>query len=500
MQKIKFIAVFFRSYPALFYALFFLLGAGSYLYSAIFLYIFVFFIFLTILSLKNFKNIIFAILTFIFAIFYTSFFYSDVKKIQKPVQAKGIFKIDAIKDGNNFNSRYYIYKGELKTCKTKRKKYKNIPISIFSKSKLSANFLYKIDGLLVPKNDFSFYLKKYKIQKDKKIVSFVNLRYILKKKFQSLLKKSIFDKDAANFLYTLTTGENASSLLSYSFSKIGLQHVLAISGFHFSIFVLFFAFFLKLFIPKRYTYIILITIVTIYLLFVGPLISVQRAFIMIQMALIAPLINRRYFALNALGISMIIILLINPINISKIGFQLSFLSSFAILLAFPIIEKTLQKVITKRTYLEKQNLYPISFFADKLLTYLREALSLCFTVTIFILPVILYHFHKFSYLSFIYNLFIPFLVGIAILLVMLGFILHFTLPPIGFVINWINTYFTKLILKLITYPPASLEFYLRYKGISFEFVLIYLLIITILFAAIRYYFDKKNIPEYFYYL
>ena len=40
----------------------------------------------------------------------------------------------------------------------------------------------------------------------------------------------------------------------------------------------------------------------------------------------------------------------------------------------------------------------------KLLTYIREGVSLLIAVNIFILPVILYHFHKLSCLSFIYNL------------------------------------------------------------------------------------------------
>lgn len=241
-------------------------------------------------------------------------------------------------------------------------------------------------------------------------------------------------------------------------------------------------------------------LVNLYFLFLGPLISVQRAYIMILLALFAQIVNRRYFALNALGISLIIILFINPLNIANIGFQLSFLSSFAILLSFPWIEENFSKIIKKRTSLEKTELSYISRLGEKLLVYIRQCIALCISVNIFILPVILYHFHKFAYLSFIYNLFIPFLVGISMTLTILTMLFQFILPPISLAISYINSFFTKCLLNLIIYPPASLQFYLRYKNLSFEFVVSYLIALTIFFIILRYYSKNKQTPDYFRFL
>ncbi len=81
------------------------------------------------------------------------------------------------------------------------------------------------------------------------------------------------------------------------------------------------------------------------------------------------------------------------------------------------------------------------------------------------------------------------------MLVMIGAIFYF-LPPFGLLINTINAFYTKVILKLITYPPASLEFYLRYKNISLEFVVIYLAFITVIFLILRDYLKKDQVPEY----
>ncbi|HEU64286.1 MAG TPA: ComEC/Rec2 family competence protein [Chlamydiae bacterium] len=506
MKNLKFIADFFYFYPSLLYALFFLLGISNYLLDSFFLYLISALIFLLLIfSLKNKVKLFLAAFFYFFAFAYLLFFYSDIKNIKEPIQGVGYFKISSIKESYSFNRRYYIYSGILKTFESDNKRQiKNIKTSIFSKKKFQSNFLYKAKGTLIPTENFQFQFRTNNLKKVKPIKNFAHQRFYLKKSFESFLKKSIFDKASANFLHTLITGENRSKFLSFSFSKIGLQHVLAISGFHFGIFTLFFSYFLNLFFSKKLVIYILIFLVSLYFLFIGPIISVQRAFMMIQMALFAMIMNRRYFALNALGISLIVILLIDPINIIKLGFQLSYLSTFAILLAFPTISKAISKVLKKRDIEEINDLNIQSKIGYRLLTYIRDGISLLVAVNIFILPVILYHFHKLSCLSFIYNLFIPFLVGISMVLVIFGFIFHFILPPLGFCINYINTYFTKFILKLITYPPAKIEFYLRYKNLSFEFVIIYLGIITISFLMLRYYLkvfhSPENTPEYCNYL
>ncbi|NGX52212.1 MAG: hypothetical protein KR126chlam5_00508 [Candidatus Anoxychlamydiales bacterium] len=497
MKNFQFLADFFYFYPSLLYALFFLLGLSCYLLDSFFLYLISILIFLLLVfGLKDKTKLFLTAFFYFFAFAYSLFFYSDIKKIKEPVNGVGYFKISSIKESFSFNRRYYIYSGTLKTFKSDNKKtIKNIKTSIFSKKKSQANALYKVKGTLIPKENFQFQFHTNNLKKVKPITNFAHQRFYLKKNFEKFLKKSIFDKSSANFLHTLITGENTSKFLAFSFSKIGLQHVLAISGFHFGIFTLFFSYFLNIFFPKKLVIYILLFLVSLYFLFIGPIVSVQRAFMMIQIALFASIANRRYFALNALGISLIVMLLIDPINILKLGFQLSYLSTFAILLAFPSISKAISKVLKKRDVDEIDDLNIQSKIGYRLLTYIREGVSLLIAVNIFILPVILYHFHKLSCLSFIYNLFIPFLVGISMVLVIFGFIFHFTLPPLGGFINYINTYFTKFILKLITYPPAKIEFYIRYKNLSFEFVIIYIAIITISFLILRYYFKIMDSPE-----
>jgi len=495
MKKFNFLISFFYSCPVFFYSIFFLLGIAFFLYNKfILLFFFVF--------SCNKKKLLFSIMFFLIAFFYSSYFFSDIKKIDKPIEGISLFKIDSIKEIYNFNNKYYLYKGTIKTFQNNNSIiYHNIQASISAKKFYSPCFLYNIDGTIIPNENYNFYIKTKKSwEKFSTHFSFTKLRFNLKKVFYKYLKKTIKDKNSTNFLYALITGNNSNKFLSFSFSKIGLQHVLAISGLHFGIFILFFAFLLRLFLPRILVTYLLLILVNVYFLFIGPLISVQRAYLMIQMALFSQIINRKYFALNSLAISLIVILLINPLNLKTVGFQLSFLCTFAILLIYPIIDPLSLKIFKKRTLSEINKLNMLSKIGLKLINYLRQSLCLCISINILILPVILYYFHKFALLSIIYNLFIPFLIGISLILVIIGLIFYFIIPPLSLLINSLNIILTKIILKLITYPPVCLQFYLRYKNLSSDFLIVYLTFMILLFLMLRYHLKKEQFPEYCYFL
>jgi competence protein ComEC len=489
MKNLYFLTIFFYHYPALFYSLFFMLGIAFFLYNKfVILFFFIFAV--------DKKKIIFSILLFTVGYFYSNYLFSDIKKIKNPIEGRSFYKIDNVKEIYNFNNKFYQYNGTINSIEVDKLIYRNINASISSKIFYSPDFSYIVDGTLVPNENFNFYIKSKKIWvKDSTHLSLTKIRYKCKKAFYNYLMKTIKDVDSVNFLHTLITGDSTHKFLSFSFAKIGLQHVLAISGFHFGVFTLFFSFFLRLFLPRTIVIYALLILVNAYFLFIGPLFSVQRSYIMIQMALLGQLLNRKYIALNAIGISLLIILMLDPLGFKNIGFQLSFLCTFAILLLHPIIESFSSKILIKRTPNQIKELSVFSKISLNLVEYLRQNICLCISVNIFILPVLLFYFHRFALISIIYNLFIPFLVGISLMLVMIGSICYF-LPLIGFLINSTNAFFTKIVLNLITYPPATLEIYLRSKIISLEFVVIYLICLIFLVIFLRHFLKRDQTPEY----
>lgn len=129
------------------------------------------------------------------------------------------------------------------------------------------------------------------------------------------------------------------------FSKTGTAHVLAISGLHMGILLLIFLFvlgFLPVGLNARYA--LAIILLLLYLPVAGARVSVIRSGIMSVVFLYAFIAERRPCSLNALGLAGLIILLMNPLELYAIGFQLSFSAVSSLILFYEPVVKGVQKV------------------------------------------------------------------------------------------------------------------------------------------------------------
>ncbi|NGX56401.1 MAG: hypothetical protein K1060chlam5_00640 [Candidatus Anoxychlamydiales bacterium] len=482
-KALKKINEFFEKCPFLIFSISFICAVSIILFQS-YLCIFIFF-----LSLIFYKKYPLVIIFFLLGIFIG---YFNLKKIPDhyPLKGRGTFEILDIKENYSFG-RYYSYKIKLKNFKTENKTYKNIKASISSKKRLNATYLYKINGEINSYNQYLFFKKPFITKDRKKAFSIFEIRYLLKKKLFLLLKRNIKDKNSYNFLHTLLTSNNHGNFIPYIFSISGLSHTLAISGFHFGILILFFSFILDKFFSKKISLIFLLIISNFYFLFVGPIVSIQRAFIMIQLFIIAKLINRKYFALNAIGLSLFLMVLINPTSLLSIGMQLSFLASFAILLMHPITNHFLSRFIKDRNKNEIESFNFLDKIVYKILIYLKSSISISLSVNFLIFPLLLYHFNKFPIMSLVYNLIVPFLIGILMLLLLTSIFLSF-LPIISNILFITLNTFTNMILNMTLTFPSILQFYIRSKAISINFIILYISVISIIFIFLKiFYIDKE---------
>ena len=120
----------------------------------------------------------------------------------------------------------------------------------------------------------------------------------------------------------------------------GLAHVLAISGLHISILAMFVSWILKKCKVKSVIRLAVVgVLLLIYLVFCGFASSAMRAFIMTMCLMGARAFGKKPDYLSALSLAAIIIMLINPVNLFAVGFQLSVLAVLGImLLNKPIIK------------------------------------------------------------------------------------------------------------------------------------------------------------------
>ncbi|MBE6607627.1 MAG: ComEC/Rec2 family competence protein [Ruminococcaceae bacterium] len=212
-----------------------------------------------------------------------------------------------------------------------------------------------------------------------------------------------------------------------AFKELGISHMLAISGMHFSIVVGLLAMALsKARIRKQFSVILLTLFVLFYALLAGFSASVVRAAFMLLFSYAAFVLGRKADSVTSLFIAGFLICIITPYAIYDIGMLLSFMSTFGILVvALPINERMRQNEIMK----------------IKPLFTLLSALNITLSAVLFTLPVIHFCFGYISYVSPVANLlFIPL---ITVIMYLLPFLIVFSplkyiAYPIGYLISLIS--------------------------------------------------------------
>ncbi|MEI6242005.1 MAG: ComEC/Rec2 family competence protein [Chlamydiota bacterium] len=403
-------------------------------------------------------------------------------------EGTGYFSISSISPSTSFVPKL-TYKGTLHYFSSSDKTFstKQMPCTVYFAdipNHPNGNFDYILCGTLF---SMSPYATVCKVKKDQWILkrpnhSLVELRFRVKNFCRKFFITHIFHKRSADFLSALATGELDENFIKFSFANLGLQYIMVISGFHFGILVLSLALLLRPFLSFRYLTITLLLLVNLYFLFLGTSPPVERAWISVQLVLLGKLLNKRTFSINVLGLALLIELFQDPLNALNIGFQLSFLSTAYILLGYTPCEKMFHRFLKKH---EPYSLHPLSQIGEKILSLLREGLSLTIVVNLAVIPVVLFHFHTFPLLGFFYNLFFPILIGIVIFLIVLLVLCHLLLPPLGFVMDFLTTYFTKWTLDFVSFPPVSLQYSIRISEISTPLLLIYIACISFFFVLLK---------------
>lgn len=452
------------------------------------------------LTAKSKPLLLCSILCFASAFLFTQFRYPKIILPQEKVQGIGTFHIDQIKPYSSPFNRFLLYKGVLFNFEdaegnTINEIPCNVYLPLFGK-RPPANTDYAIRGTLCQKADRTFVLKPEKKSRWIPVSSRFNLsecRFNAKRAVFKYLKNEISHPHARTFLNALATGDVDERILSMEFGKIGLQHILAISGFHFAMAALFLHFLFRLLLPDKISLCALFAALCIYYLFLGNTPSIQRAYIAISLVILGKLFSLKISGLNALGAGLIVELVSAPICVTQLSFQLTFLCTLAILLFYPIASHWTTYLLPSRFYLEVQSMSLLDKHGYLLSSLLRKALAANLAVHFISIPVLLHMFHKFPLLSLAYNLFFPACVFLSMLLLFFALLLAPMLPFLSHAIHFLNNTWTSAILSLTTNAPAFLDFSIRSKAIPFTFIACFLAVSFFVGVLINQSLEKKEI-------
>lgn len=414
-------------------------------------------------------------------------------EIPNKTQGKAIIAIEHLSLKTGAHQPSYIYKGKIISFEGNGIALKGVPFFLnhpaSKKNRPPADCMYELDCEIKKAKGKAVIIKPLPKSTWKRIesFSFSEIRYQLKKHVKTWIERQFSSQIVIQFLSGLAIGEFDDRQLKQDLGRFGLLHLLAISGFHFNILANLLEMLLRPFLRPKGLTLALVLLLSIYFIFLGWGPSILRSWLTLFVYLSAYFHQRFSSPLNSLGFALLATTFIDPLLLETLGFQFSFLTTAAILLYIPLLNEFFHFIFPKRTL---QTLLKWRFSdqaAYIILGFLKNGLSITFATTLIALPISLYYFHQFPFLSLFYNIFFPFLVSLSMGLLLLGAVFFF-LPPFSRIIHIVNDYFTSFILNMTYEIPPSWDIVLQIAEIPL--ILMYIYMITILIMPIKL---KKNV-------
>ncbi|WP_232504535.1 DNA internalization-related competence protein ComEC/Rec2 [Solibacillus silvestris] len=207
--------------------------------------------------------------------------------------------------------------------------------------------------------------------------------------------------------------ENVDDQLNRAYQKLGITHLFAISGLHVALVsFLFFQLWLRLRIRREIATILLLILLPLYAVLAGGAPSIWRAVSVVELIMLAQYFRWKIPMDDALSISFIMFVLLEPGAVFQVGFQLSYLATYSL-------------VYSGRILARYSNFWVQSFY-------------ITFVCQILVYPLLLHHFYEISLSSFIANIFF--------------------VPLFSFIILPINLF--ALVLTFLPFPLDSFLFYI----------------------------------------
>ncbi|WP_421379982.1 DNA internalization-related competence protein ComEC/Rec2 [Bacillus salacetis] len=191
-----------------------------------------------------------------------------------------------------------------------------------------------------------------------------------------------------------------------AYQRLGVIHLLAISGLHVGmLFAVLYYLLLRIGLAREHVQILLLIILPLYVLLTGAAPPVIRAAGIMAAVIAAGFVRLRLSAADAVSLVFLLYLFLDPFALKNIGFQLSFLVSFSLILS-----------------------------SHRILTAVQQKWKLIFMVTgvcqICSIPALLWHFYEFSLIGFVVNsMYVPFFTVILLPLSLLSFFAMLFFPP-----------------------------------------------------------------------
>ena len=265
---------------------------------------------------------------------------------------------------------------------------------------------------------------------------FLNQRNIL---LQRLETAGLSDNQYA-VVAAMALGDKSSLTkdLKETYSMTGASHILALSGLHLGII---YALLSLLVVGRRWqmiTQVAIILSIWAFVFLTGMSTSVVRSAIMLTVYALLAIGHRQKMSVNTLAFTAIVMLLVTPQALFDVGFQMSFMAVFSILLFTPLFYRPFSA-----EYL----------MTHRIIRWLWGMVAVSIAAQIGVAPLIAYYFGHFSCFFLLTN----FIVIPAATLILYLSLATLLIPSIGVVLASIVGLLNTTLLYISTIPGATID-------------------------------------------
>ena len=250
------------------------------------------------------------------------------------------------------------------------------------------------------------------------------------------------DGDAVAVVAAMALGDKSalSQELREVYSVTGASHVLALSGLHLGIIYMLLTLLLggsRFFTFSPFHFFTLSAIWS-FVFLVGMPVSVVRSAVMLTAYALLSLGHRDRMSVNTLAFTALLVLLVSPLSLYDISFQMSYLAVFSILLLVPLSER----------------LFPPSYLMEhRIVKWLWGIVSVSCAAQIGVAPLTAYYFGRFSALFLLTNLIV--IPGVTLILYLSMVV--FVMPSLVYILLYIVSVLNTLLTTIASIPGASID-------------------------------------------
>ena len=270
---------------------------------------------------------------------------------------------------------------------------------------------------------------------------FLKLRSSLLKRISSQLvvhDSQIEDSYAVVAAMTLGDKSALTKELKDVYSITGASHVLALSGLHLGIIYTLLSLLIRGRRWRMVSQLLIILSIWAFAFLVGLSTSVVRSAMMLSLYGLMSLGHRDKMSVNTLAFTAIALLIVNPLSLFDVGFQMSFMAVFAILILYPLFEG-----VFSQEYL----------LSHRVVRWVWGMVTVSCSAQIGVAPLIAYYFGRFS----TYFLLTNFIVIPATTLILYLSLMVFIVPSLAYLLLYIVGLLNTVLTKISILPGASID-------------------------------------------